>query len=66
MMDSSAYAHHVGVAMVRLEDDSFYGNETWIETFSKRYLDKSAQPFWKRMGGEQRVRTSAWTSSKVA
>jgi hypothetical protein len=64
MVDSQASADHVGVAMVLLEDCEEYG-ETHCRAFGPRYLAQQAPRFWERMGGEQRVRTSAWTSAKV-
>lgn len=62
MMDASAEASHVGVAMVCLEN---YAYETWVENFAPSYMGREAPKFFKRMGGEQSVRTSAWTSAKV-
>jgi hypothetical protein len=66
MMDGDAEAGHVGVAMVRLESDDEYSGQTYVENFNERYLDLHAQTFWERMGGEQRVRTSAWTSEEAS
>jgi hypothetical protein len=62
MMDASAEASHVGVAMVCLEN---YSDETWVENFAPSYMEREASKFFKRMGGAQSVRTSAWTSAKV-
>lgn len=64
MIDSESYFDHVGVAMVRLDDYS--PKDTWVRNFGGAYLRRSALPFWKRLGGDQSVRTSAWTSAKVA
>jgi hypothetical protein len=63
MLDAQAYAHHVGVAMVLMQD--YYMEDTFVQNFGPRYLARSAPAFWRRMCGEQRVRTSAWTSAKV-
>jgi hypothetical protein len=62
MMDTSAEASHVGVAMVCLEN---YSHETWVENFAPGYMAIVAPKFFERMGGKQRVRTSAWTSAEV-
>ena len=65
MMDASADAHHVGVAIVPLVSDDNYDSETWMENFGSHFMELWGPGFWKRMGGDQRVRTSAWTSAKV-
>jgi len=63
MIDASASADHVGVAMVILENHEFRRSETWLDNFAPKYMERCAPKLWNVLGGEQRVRESAWTSS---
>lgn len=64
MIDATADLDHVGLAMVKLVNDSCYNLQSHLN-FGDRYLSRSAPAFWKRLGGEQQIRTSAWTSKTV-
>lgn len=64
VIDSEADPYHVGVAMVAQESSGRFEDQ-YVDNFAPRYLRKEAPKLWKRIGGEQRVRTSAWTSSRV-
>lgn len=63
-MDSHAFDCHVGIAFVVLDDDA-WDETTYRRNFGPKYMDQLAKKFWQKMGGEQFVRTSAWTSALV-
>ena len=65
IIDASADASHVGVALVLLEADDWREYETYRANFGPTYLARSAEPFFARLGGKQSVATSGWTSREI-
>jgi len=62
VVEEDANAHHVGVALVCL-DHGF--DDPSRDALSREYINRHGSAIFKRIGGAQYVRTSAWTSQRV-
>jgi len=66
MIDASASADHVGVAMVLLEDEFNYSDPPYRGNFGPKYLATQAPKLWEAMGGSPLIYTSPWTTAPAA